>query len=174
MFRNDVSYLYSDEYFLSSFTTDKELSPKVSNPASVHRKTTPLLPTSRRSKHIILFTDDVLKRDKRQDKNRTSPRYVKEKRQYLEENLCQKLKVLENEKTHLQTHVIQLQSHKQDLQNELNNHNFSMDSINQLFSTEPNPTPSYFNQYSNDSHLFDMSITDVFKLNSDYDVNLDD
>ena len=157
---NDTSYLYSDECFTSSYSNEKELSTKVSNnlecqPNRTHvgRKSTPVLSTNRRSKHIILFNDDVLKRYRKCERNRISSRHLKENRQLFEEDFCQKLKELENEK-----------SNKQDSQIE-RNQSISMDFTNDSLLTEQNK----INQYSHVFDLFDLSITNVRKFNNDFD-----
>jgi hypothetical protein len=161
---NDISYLYSDECFTSSYSNEKELSTKVSNdlqcqPNRTHvsRKSTPVLSTNRRSKHIILFNDDTLKRYRKCERNRISSRHLKENRQ-LFEDFYEKLKELEKDK-----------SHKQDSQIE-RNQTISMDFTNDSLLTEQNKT----NPYSNGFVLFDLSTTNVRKLNNDSDQTLDD
>jgi hypothetical protein len=174
MFNKDLSYLYSDEYFTSSNET--ELSSQVSNyidyrpnRTRICRKTAPILLSNRRSKHVVLFNEDALKRDKRRERNRILAKYLKEKQQVFEEDLYQKLKELENERSNLQNHITQLQSHKQNLNIEINE-NISMDSINDF---NQDKIPSCLNQYSTEFDLFNISITNVLKLNNDYDNNID-
>ena len=170
MFKNDVSYLYSDDCLTSSSSSEKEeLNYFEYEPfrTRITRKTIPTCTIGRRSKHVISFGEETMKREKRREKHRIIARQLKVKQKLFEENLYQKVKELENEKSNLENHVMQLQSHKQNLQDELIS-NYSMDSI-----ADKEKIPLFLDHYSDDFHLLNMSLTNILNFNDEYDNHLE-
>ncbi len=176
MFNNDVSYLYSDEYLTSSLSNAKELSPKVSNifayePIRNHtcRKTASSI---RRRKHILVFNEEILKRDKRRDKHRINIRRLKEKRQSIEENLHKKIKELEGEQSNLETDLAQLRLYKSNLEAKINS-SVCANPIREVLVTDNEKMSLVFDQYSDDFGLPNMGITNIFNLNDNFDTDLE-
>jgi len=176
MFYNDVSYLYSNEYLTSSLSNAKELSPKVSNisayePIRNHacRKTASSI---RRSRHILVFNEEILKRDRRRDKNRINVRRLKEKRQSIEENLLNKIKELEGEQSNLETDLAQLRLYKSNLEEKINS-SVCVNPIREVLVTDNEKMSLVFDQYSDDFGLPNMGITNIFNLNDNFDTDLD-
>jgi hypothetical protein len=173
---NNVSYLlYSDDYLTSSSLNEKELPKKVSNSSgcrpirnSICQKRTSSLSLGRRSNHIILFREDILKRNK----SRILARRLREKRQLLEENIQNKIKQLEDEQLFLTNDLRQRQSYRRDLKTEIDN-DLSMDSLTELLSINNEKMSLSSNQYSNDFEPFNISITRVLDLNNNIDDKLD-
>jgi len=127
------------------------------------RKTALRLETGRRSRYLVLFGDEAIKREKRREQNREAAKKLKEKRQLIEDELKQKLKDLEDEHSTLQNHLQYLTQKKENLQNEINNR--IIDPIDELLSNDHHDIPSFFEQYSSEFDLFDDSLESIF--NSD-------
>lgn len=167
MFDNEISYLYSDDYLTSLSSNEIDSSKKSINSweyrpirTRVNRERASTLPTSRRSKHIILFREDNLKRDKYQ----MSAKRLKEKRQLLEENLKKKIRQLEDEQLFLENDLRQRHSYIRELKTEINN-SLSMN------SNDEEKMSSTFDQYPHGFDIFNMSITRILDLNIDTDDN---
>lgn len=138
------------------------------------RKSAPTLETGRRSKNLVLVGDEAARREKRRERNREAARKLKEKRQTIEEELNQKLKVLENQHTNLQDFLTQLQQRKQSLENEVNC--ILTDPIEHLLDNENCEMPLFFEQFSDEFDSFEESIERIlnFDENSNFDSLLSD
>lgn len=175
MFNKDISYLYSDDYLTLSSSNEKECSEKPLNSLEYrpirnrfYRKRDSTLPTGHRSKHIILFRDEDLKREK----NRLLARRLREKQQLLEENLQKKIKQLEDARLYLENDLRQRQSYIKNLETEINN-NFCIKSSTEFLSTNIEKMQLSSDQSSYDFELFSVSMTNISNLNNDINVNLD-
>jgi len=176
MFNKDISYLYSDDYLTLSPSNEKEFSEKSSKSLEYrpirnrfYGKRASTLSTGHRSKHIILFRDEDLKREK----NRLLARRLREKQKLLEENLQKKIKQLENAQLYLENDLRQRQSYIKDLETEINN-NFCIKSSTEFLSTNIEKKMQLSSdQSSYDFELFTVSMTNISNLNNDIDVNLD-
>jgi septal ring factor EnvC (AmiA/AmiB activator) len=114
------------------------------------RKTVPTLENGRRSKYLVLFGEEAIRREKRRERNREAARKLKEKRQLIEDELNQKIKDLENQHSSLEKYLRFLQKRKKLLEDTIND--LLMDSIDKYLSNE---------QYSFDP--FDESIESILK-----------
>jgi hypothetical protein len=169
MFNNDLSYLYSDEFFTSSILKKEELPKKVSKAVAyrprISQKLTSTSSFRLRSKHIILFREDALKHFKRREKNRLAARQLIGKQQLLEEHLHNKIKQLNDEQEYLENNLPQLQAYKHDLEREINNI-FSMNSLTESLSTKKEEIPLTFEHSGS-------SMTNILNFNHDMDDHLD-
>ncbi len=175
MFKKDISYLYSDDYLTSSSSNEKEYSEKLSNSLEYrlirnrfYRKRAATLSTGHRSKHIILFRDEDLKREK----HRLLARRLREKQQLLEESLQKKIKQLEDEQLYLENDLSQHQSYIKDLETEIDN-NFCMKSPTEFLSTNIEKMQLSSDPFSNDFELFSVFMKNISNLNNGIDANLD-
>lgn len=165
---NTASYTTQD----SISSNDSEISSTSSSntvqygPITVRvcQKVAPRLGTGRRSKYLVLFGEEAIKREKRREKNRQAAKRLKEKRQLIENELNSKLKDLENQHSDLQNYLQQLKQQKQNLQTEVNN--LVIDPINELVANYNQYMPLFFEQYSNDFNLPDESLDQILNYNS--------
>lgn len=128
MFGKDISYLYSNEWQISSSTNnDKPLTGKISNSnlsrshsARVHSKINSLPSIHHRSKHILISRDDLLHgNNDRREKSRLANRRLKERKQLFEENLLKTLKFYDEERLEFEDDLQQREIYKQNLQKKI-------------------------------------------------------
>ncbi|CAF1248051.1 unnamed protein product [Adineta ricciae] len=122
MFKNDLSYLYSDD-ILSSTVQDSSMkvAKRCENEAvriGINRRA---MTINHRSKHLLIFGDDMFKRDR----NRLISRKMKDKRHYSEKNLLKQICQLESGSSFIENQLRQLQLPKNTLEDVTNN-NFSL------------------------------------------------
>ena len=165
MCTHDLSYLYCDDYFISSSMNEKELPKKLTNTNEYrldrnrsYRKRATTLPNNRRSKHILLYNDELVKRQT----NRLLAR------QLLEENIQKRIQQLQDKHVVLENNLKQYQLYKKDLKTRIID-TFSMNSLTQLLSTDEEKMSLSFDENSNDYQVFDIPVTST--LNSDNDIN---
>lgn len=171
MFNNDLSYLYSNECLTSSNSNEKELSkfsPDRTSNTRLYQRIGPVLSLRHRSKHILLFREDVHQNDKRREKNRIAARRLREKRQLFERNLRKKIQQLEDKQSYLENDLKQYEAYKQALQTEINN-KFSLNTLLELLLIPKDKIPLALNQYSDD---FELS-SNISTASNDIDFNFD-
>ncbi|CAF1138568.1 unnamed protein product [Adineta steineri] len=158
MVKNDISYLYSDDYLTSSLSNENNSSLMVTEDCKYepiekqsYQKTNL---SSHRSKHILILSSENFKREKRRDKTRMTIRRLNENQNLLQEMLYKKDQELNVKESRLEAQLFQLQSYKNNLENIVNN-NLYVNSINKALLKN-----------SDDYGLSNMSITEVFNLNN--------
>ncbi|UJR35097.1 hypothetical protein I4U23_027870 [Adineta vaga] len=123
MFYNDMSYLYSDECLTSA---SQELPLKETKICTNETIRTPVnrrtMTMNHRSKHLLLFNDEMFKRDR----NRLTIRKLREKRHSLESNMFKQMFQSEDLQSDLENQLNILQVQKTSLEDAMNN-NFSME-----------------------------------------------
>lgn len=130
-----------------------------------YQKQVPTIATGRRSKHLILDGDEAIKREKKRERNRDAAKKIKEKRQFVEEDLDQQLKQLENEHSNLQDYLTKLQERKQNLEDEMNN--LIVNPVEDALLNHHNAMLLPSHPYSIDTDLFDESIQRILNFGSD-------
>lgn len=179
MFDKDVSYLYSDD-FLTATSSNKNdlLCTKLSHHFECRpmrtrnfRMSTPSLGNGHRTKHIILFREEILKRDKQRKNQQLVAQLTKSNHLCSEENLPTKFQELISQQSHLKSHFPQSQSSKTDCKNKLNTNVYSNPLLDlSLFEQKANPI--FSSQDSNDSDQFALSLLRTFDLNHNTDDNI--
>ncbi|CAF2546287.1 unnamed protein product [Rotaria sp. Silwood2] len=148
-----------------------EPSRNASQYGSIHirlcRRPAPTIATGRRPKHLVLAGEEAIKREKRRERNREAARKLKERRQFIEDDLNQQLKKLQGEHAYLQNYLQQLRQRKQHLQQQINN--FLNDPIDKLLSNDNQNVTLFFEQYLDDLNFIDEPIENI--LNSDLNIN---
>ncbi|CAF0959532.1 unnamed protein product [Rotaria sordida] len=162
MFDNNASYLYLNEFLTSSSLNKKELNTKVSkcfeyrpNRTRICRIPTETLENGHRTKHILLFRDDIVKRNKQWRRKHLPMQQLKQKHQLFEENFRNKNQELIDEQLHLENHLTKLQTPIKDFKTIINN-NVCMDSSTDLLLIDKETTPLSFNQYSDEFSPFSL------------------
>ncbi|CAF1038959.1 unnamed protein product [Adineta steineri] len=124
------------------------------------RKPAPTIATGRRSKFLILFGDEEIKREQRRTKNREAARKLKEKRQLIEEQLDEKLRQLEYEHLVLQEYLQRLEQKKQNLEQKIDS--VSTDPLIELLSKNNQNMLLFFEECSDDLDFFGESLDKIF------------
>jgi len=164
--QNSISSTESNDNEVSS----SSLSNKIQyGPISVRlcRKPAPTIATGRRSKHLVLYADEAIKREQRREKNREAARKLKEKRQLIEEELDQKVRELQGEHSELKNCLQELQQKKQILQQEMDN--LSIDPLDELLSNDNQDMLLLFEEHLDDSDFFNEPLERL--LNFDLNTN---
>jgi len=128
----------------------------------VIRKAIPTLETGRRSKHLVLFGIEAVRRDKRRERNRLAAKRLKEKRQQIEDELNQKIQELENQHSHLKSRVTELDQRKRHLLADLNEQ--LLNELDEIISEDQQTNVPEPEQYSLVMNLFDDAFEQI--LNS--------
>lgn len=156
MSQSNMSPVYSSQNSNSSIDDEKTFGVRVI------RKAIPTLETGRRSKHLVLFGAEAVRRDKRRERNRLAAKRLKEKRQQIEDELNQKIHELENQHSHLKSRVTQLDQRKQHLLTDLNEQ--LLNELDEIISEDHQTSVPESEQYSLDMNLFDDAFEEI--LNS--------
>lgn len=167
MFVNDVSYLYSDEFFSLSSQNKIESSEKLSETFECRtvRPWTCRVPTQKleighRTKHVILFRDEAILRDKLRKKKQVMHLPLQEKHQLFQENLYEKIQELLNEQSQLERHSMKIQSLKKDFKT-TTNHTLSENSCTDLIVMNKEKPPILLDPYSKHFNLINLPITKI-------------
>lgn len=179
MSRQDVSYLYSDEWLISLTSDAKQSSEKVSpfpsHPSTCTRpyqKTPSISPLHHRSKHILISREDIHQRNDRREKSRMAARRLREKRQSFEHSLLRKIKLLDCKRLELEHDLKQRQAYTRNLETEIIN-TFYLNSPGELSFTEKKQISLSNDQSFADLKPFLPLTTGVLDLNNNVNENFD-
>jgi hypothetical protein len=126
----------------------------------VCRKLAPTLATGRRSKHLTLYGDEAIRREKRREKNRLAAKKLKEKRQLIEDELNKELHVLQGEHTDLQGYLADLRQQKQFLESQWQR--LCPESVDRISTSDTRGMSTLLDQYLGEFDLYDHSIESLF------------
>ena len=171
----DVSYLYVNDYSTlsqslirsvetkSSSSTRSDAAGYVSRRLGTCRRMAPTLSVGHRSKHVTLWNEDALKRERRRARYCLAARQWREKRQCIEEELHQQLNGLGIKQKQLEDYRWDLQSRRHGFGRTIDQHS-PTDFLSGIVLTDAVTLPSFSDQHADDMHPLSTAMSDPLDL----------